>query len=68
VYCKNYIENSYHAVPFIKINGEICPIMTQKDYEIESTDKFEITSFQINKDFFWGNVTMILVPNYMKDK
>ncbi len=64
-YCQGY--KTTNPTPFVLINGETCPIMTQRDYEIESTEKFEITSFKINQDFFLGNITMILVPDYVEN-
>lgn len=53
--------------PFVKINGELCPIMTQQDFEIKSEDKFQIESLMINNTVGLGNISMILVPNYMKN-
>ncbi|UYZ34161.1 hypothetical protein OD350_18120 [Clostridium beijerinckii] len=47
--------------PFIKINGELCPIMIQQDYEIKSEDRFEIESLMINNSIGLGSMTMILV-------
>ncbi|NOW07227.1 hypothetical protein [Clostridium beijerinckii] len=53
--------------PFVKINGELCPIMTQQDFEIKSEDKFQIESLMVNNSIGLGNISMILVPNYMKN-
>lgn len=51
--------------PFIKINGELCPIMTQHDFEIKSEDRFQIESLMVNNTVGLGSISMILVPNYM---
>ena len=64
---KNFRKSNVCEVPIIKINGELCPLMIQKDFEIKSEDKFQIESLMINNDFDIGNITMILVPNYMKN-
>lgn len=53
--------------PFVKINGELCPIMIQEDFEIKSEDKFQIESLMVNNSIGLGNISMILVPNYMKN-
>ncbi len=65
---RNFRKGSVCDAPIVKINGELCPIQQQKDFEIKSEDKFQIESLQINNDFDIGNITMILVPNYMKNK
>lgn len=62
VYCQGFERTN--PVPFVKINGDVCPIMIQQDYEIKSTDKFQIESVQINKEFFLGNIIMIISDNY----
>ncbi|NRT91504.1 hypothetical protein [Clostridium beijerinckii] len=47
--------------PFIKINGELCPIMTQHDFEIKSEDRFQIESLMVNNTVGLGSISMILV-------
>lgn len=65
---KNFRKNPTIETPFIKINNELCPMFIQEPFEIRSDDDFEINSLQINDDFDVGNIVMILVPNYMKNK
>lgn len=65
----NIVEETVNETryPFVMINGELCPIMIQEDFEIKSEDRFQIESLKINRDIGLGNITMILV-SYGKNK
>jgi hypothetical protein len=68
----NCIFIDYSAVErqalFIEINGEVCPILIQTDFEIKTEDHVEIYSLKINKDFMSGNITMLERDNKENNK
>lgn len=64
---RNYRKVNAPFNPIVKINGELCPIPIQKDFELKTEDEFYIESLMINDEFYVGDITMILV-NYGKNK
>ncbi|WP_026887853.1 hypothetical protein [Clostridium beijerinckii] len=65
---RNFRKSGAVWNPVVLINGEPCPMPIQKDFEITPEANFDIQSLQINDEFFCGDITMILIPNYIKDK
>lgn len=51
-------------IPYIKINGELCPIMIQEDFEIVTDDRLDIQSLQLNQSFGCGHMIMIECDNH----
>lgn len=64
---RNYRKVDSVWNPMVKINGELCPMPIQKQFEIGTDAEFEIDSLMINDNFYHGDITMILV-NYGKNK
>jgi hypothetical protein len=53
---------SHGYIPFIEINGELCPIMPQltTPFEVKSHDDIVIQSLRINNEFRDGHITMFI--------